>query len=138
MMLMAFSLPIEAEPELLRKLDECCFKQLRSTNVEITGFELIEENRSVLITPRQHQFLSTVVRKVSTVVRSAGKAKLRTIKSPGAIPIAAELNPEKYNQAFALFENKVYARICFANNLVLLRVKAPGQTPQLVKSFSIL
>lgn len=138
LMLMAFSMMSGHEDELVRKLDDFCFKRLRSANVELSGFSCFDETRSVLIEPRQMAYLSSLIRKVSGVIKPVGNSKMKMVKHPGALALASGLSSEKYKIATEVFRNKVYARICFANNLVLLRNAGENQPPVPVKSFSLL
>lgn len=138
LILMSFSMLPDAEDELVKKLDDFCFKRLRSANVELSGFHHADETRSILIEPRQMTFLSSLIRKISGVVKPVGNNKIRQVKHPGALVLASGLSNEKYKAAQDTFSNKVYARICFANNLVLLRETGESRPLVAVKSFSLL
>ncbi len=136
--LMAFSIQSDAEEELVRKLDDFCFKRLRSANVELAGFYPSDETGSILIEPRQVTFISSLVRKISGVIKPVGNSKMKSLKHPGALVIASGLSSDQYKRVWAVFSNKIYARICFANNLVLLKETGENRQPVTIKSFSLL
>src|SRR5690606_22722195 len=89
LVLMAFSMMSSHEDELVRKLDDFCFKRLRSANVELSGFSFSDEARSVLIEPRQMTYLSSLIRKVSGVIKPVGKSKIKPVKHPGTLALAS-------------------------------------------------
>jgi len=127
------------EDLLVRSLDEFCFRQLRSANVELSGFHKSEEFRAICFEPRQLSYFNGMIRKTAAVLKTVSTCRVKPPELPPVIPILHQADEACLRQAWELFHNKVYARFFYANNLNLLRLpKAPGETPKLLKSFSLL
>jgi hypothetical protein len=126
------------EDVLVRYLDEFCFKNLNSANVELTGFHPHEGIGGIIVAPRQAAYFTNMNRKVARLLKTVPYCRPEAARYTPFMPVAEGLTAERFRLACDMLAQKIYAGVFYANNLVLLRKTPRPDTYRIIRTFALL